>query len=68
MRGLRLMLPDESVLEPLGRLDRKTVALRAADCAERVLPLFEREHPDDVRPRAAIEAARAWVRGRDPGG
>lgn len=63
MRGLRLMLPDESVLEPLGRLDRKTVALRAADCAERVLPLFEREHPDDVRPRAAIEAARAWVRG-----
>ena len=30
---------------------------------ERVLPLFECEHPGDTRPRAAIEAARAWARG-----
>jgi len=63
MKGLRLMLPDASILEPLGRMERTTVALRAADCAERVLPLFECEHPGDTRPRAAIEAARAWARG-----
>ena len=32
--------------------------LFAADCAEMVLPLFERERPDDTRPRDAISAAR----------
>lgn len=49
--------------ELLGRLDRKTLALWAADCAEHVLPCFEERHPDNDRPRKAIEAVRAWVRG-----
>lgn len=40
------------------------LALWAADCAEHVLHLFEAQQPDDVRPREAIEAARAWARGR----
>ena len=35
----------------------------AASCAEHVLGLFESAQPDDRRPREAIEAARAWVRG-----
>ena len=35
----------------------------AADCAEEVLYLFERERPGDDRPRKAIEAARAFARG-----
>jgi hypothetical protein len=35
----------------------------AADCAERVLHLFEAERPHDDRPRRAIEAARAFARG-----
>jgi hypothetical protein len=35
----------------------------AADCAEHVLPLFAQKHPDDDRPRLAIQAARAWSRG-----
>lgn len=43
--------------------DRKALAVWAADCAERVLPLFERRYPEDNRPRKAVEAARAWVRG-----
>ncbi|KAA8885296.1 hypothetical protein F3087_30110 [Nocardia colli] len=47
----------------LNRVDHTALALWAADCAERVLPLFERARPDDLRPAAAIEAARAWVRG-----
>lgn len=42
---------------------RQREAVRAADCAEAVLPLFERECPGDDRPRRAIEAARAWARG-----
>jgi hypothetical protein len=43
--------------------DHHLLALWAALCAERVLPLFESERPEDSRPRRAIEAARAWVRG-----
>jgi hypothetical protein len=39
------------------------LALRAADCAARVLPYFEGKYPDDRRPREAIAAGRAWVRG-----
>jgi hypothetical protein len=46
--------------------DHRSLALWAADCAEHVLGLFERAQPDDQRPREAIEAARAWVRGESP--
>lgn len=42
--------------------DQRSLATWAADCAERVLPLFERAYPEDDRPRRAIEACRAWVR------
>lgn len=38
------------------------MATWAADCAERVLPLFEKVYPEDDRPRRAIEACRTWVR------
>jgi hypothetical protein len=37
------------------------MAAWAADCAERVLPHFERAYPEDDRPRNAIEACRRWV-------
>jgi Imm-5 like putative immunity protein len=43
--------------------DHRLLALWAAACAEHVLDLFESARPDDPRPRAAIEDARAWVRG-----
>jgi hypothetical protein len=43
--------------------DHHLLALWAALCAEHVLPLFESVRPEDARPRAAIEHARAWVRG-----
>jgi hypothetical protein len=46
--------------------DHHLLALWAASCAEHVLPLFESARPDDRRPRQAIEAARAWVRGELP--
>ncbi|WP_332449849.1 putative immunity protein [Methanoculleus sp.] len=42
--------------------DRVTMAAWAADCAERVLPLFDEAYPGDGRPRRAIEACRTWVR------
>ena len=47
----------------LSDADHHRLALWAADCAEHVLDLFERERPGDDRPRRAIELARAWARG-----
>lgn len=49
--------------QTLSEADRRLVAAWAADCAERVLGLFEAEAPDDDRPRAAIARARAFARG-----
>ncbi|MGY1847014.1 putative immunity protein [Blastococcus sp. SYSU DS1021] len=43
----------------------RLVARYAVECAEEALPLFERAHPDDHRPRAAVDAAWAFVRGAD---
>ena len=43
--------------------NERTARLFAADCAERALPIFEKERPDDDRPRKAIEAARKFVAG-----
>jgi hypothetical protein len=49
---------DHQIFKP----DQKILALWAADCAERVLPFFEKAYPKDDRPRKAIEACRTWVR------
>jgi len=43
------------------RHDHKLLATWAADCAERVLPLFERVYPKDERPRRAIQVCRIWI-------
>ncbi|CAG1005788.1 hypothetical protein METP2_03692 [Methanosarcinales archaeon] len=43
------------------RNDHKALALWAADCAEHVLPFFEKKYPEDSRPRKAIEKCREWV-------
>ena len=66
---LTVILDSNGLDDTLWVLD-KTTGLRricvlfAADCAEQVLPLFERDRPDDSRPRRAIEVARdphAWA-------
>jgi len=49
--------------QALSEEDRRVVAAWAADCAERVLPLFEAEAPLDGRPRDGIDRARAFSRG-----
>lgn len=51
------------VIERYDTWNERTARLFAADCAERVLPIFEKEYPNDDRPRKAIEAARACARG-----
>jgi hypothetical protein len=49
--------------QTLSQADRRIVALWAADCAQRVLGLFEAESPGDTRPRDAIARTRAFARG-----
>jgi hypothetical protein len=50
--------------DPLENLPKRLVVRFAADCAEHVLPIFERAYPDDPRPREAIAAVRDWLEGR----
>lgn len=47
--------------QSLSEADRRVVATWAADCAERVLMLFEAEAPTDGRPRDAIARTRAFA-------
>ena len=49
--------------QTLSEAERRRVAAWAAECAERVLGLFEADAPADDRPRAAIARARAFARG-----
>ena len=43
--------------------DLRHIALWAADCAERALPIFEAKAPNDTRPREAINAIRVFAHG-----
>ena len=61
---------SEKLIARRGRIIRKcehwneaNARLFAGWCARRVLPLFERQRPDDKRPRAAIETAEQYARG-----
>jgi hypothetical protein len=49
-------------MKKFNRQEQKSLASWAADCAERVLPFFEKKYPKDERPRKAIEACRAWAK------
>jgi hypothetical protein len=45
----------------ISKEEHKSLALWAAECAEHVLPYFEKKYSKDSRPRKAIEACRAWA-------
>lgn len=53
----------EPISATLTEDDLRVVAFWAADCAERMLRLFEAKAPSDTRPRAALEGCRAFARG-----
>lgn len=42
---------------------QKAIVTQALNRAARVLPLFETKYPRDKRPRQAIAAGRAWLKG-----
>ena len=54
---------DNPIAELLSKLDHKTSVIWATDCAQHALLYFEEKYPKDNRPRKAIQAGRAWIRG-----
>jgi hypothetical protein len=54
---------DDSTAIELSHAELRQVAGYAVACARPALAIFERDHPDDRRPRAAIDAAQAFADG-----
>ena len=54
--------PQVRLIRRIEAWNMRTLRLFATDCAEHVLPIYEREYPDNIRPRRAIVAVRlvAW--------
>ena len=59
----KIVVRQARIIRKIDNWNEQTARLFAADCAERVLHVFEEKNPDDNRPRKAIEAARAFARG-----
>jgi hypothetical protein len=62
MSSVMEVLPDDADLQ-LSETDRRELVHWTIACAERMLPLFLAERPDDERPREALDAAQAFMRG-----
>ncbi|MBA8826442.1 hypothetical protein FHX42_003818 [Saccharopolyspora lacisalsi] len=56
-------MADDSTRIELSRHELREVACYAVACARPALAVFERERPDDRRPRAAVDAAQAFADG-----
>jgi len=54
----------KEIAELTSKIDQRTLAIWATDCVGHVLSYFEKKYPKDNRPRKAVEAGRAWVRGQ----
>ena len=52
---------DAATVELMGKTGHKILAVWARDCAERVLPYFEEQYPEDRRPRNALAALQNWI-------
>lgn len=54
-------IKDERIVELVNKTDKKILAVWAIDCAERVLPYFEKKYSKDHRPRNALETLQTWI-------
>ena len=61
--GAKIAFESVKLVEKVGVLDHMIAVTWAADCAERVLRLYEARYPDNPAPRQAIQAARDFVSG-----
>jgi hypothetical protein len=60
-KKFRIGHKDEELRDLVNNTDQKIMAAWAIDCAERVLPFFEEQHPEDERPRNALKTLREWL-------
>lgn len=52
---------DQRVVAVLEETSHRTAAIWALDCAQRVLPYFERAAPEDHRPQQALDTLQRWI-------
>lgn len=66
-RNQILFSRDSAVLQPLSaslaNVQRRAAVLWALDLAEEIAEGISRAHPEDGRPRRAVQAARQWASG-----
>jgi len=60
----KIVVREARLTKRLKTWNKRIARLFACDCAERVLPIFEKEYPDDKRPREAIEVSRRYANGK----
>ena len=60
----KCVVREARLLRRIETWDEKSARLFAADCAERVLPIYEEEYPNEDAPRKAIQAARDFANGK----
>ncbi|MDD3718096.1 MAG: hypothetical protein PHP28_05470 [Actinomycetota bacterium] len=60
-RGFSLARADGEMAYIVEKSDHGTLAAWAIACVERVLPYYEKEYPEDDRPRKALQTCQAWI-------
>jgi hypothetical protein len=58
------VFPEARLIRKIENWNEKNARLFAADCADHVLHIFEKERPNNDRPRRAIQAARDFALGK----
>ncbi len=59
----KIVVGESRLVSLVGALSDKVLRLFACSCAARTLPIFEKSHPNDARPRKAIATARRFAMG-----
>ena len=60
----KCVVREARLLRRIETWNEKSARLFAADCAEKVLPIYEKEYPNEDAPRKAIQAARDYANGK----
>jgi hypothetical protein len=55
---------DDDMIALVSKTDQRVLARWAIDCAERVMPYFEKRNPRDKRPRIALDTLQTWLETR----